>query len=363
MSKNTETYWIGLEEGRYPLHIGAGLNQVALWEPYLRSQLCIVTDTQIAPYHLERWLSFFKQLGVAQVDALVLSAGETTKTLESAQSLWDALLEKGHHRDTLLIALGGGVIGDLTGFVAATYLRGVQFIQLPTSLLAQVDAAIGGKCGVNHLLGKNLIGVLHQPQAIFLDTLHLETLPARQYAEGLAEVVKYGLAFDRCFFHWLEVHQSNISMRCSEELMTLLKWCCQCKVRIITKDISDCGERLLLNFGHTLGHAIEATAHYQGYCHGEAVALGMLAATWLSCQRGLKAFKLPTTLSTAVSFSELSLYLKQDKKQTAQGLRWVLLSELGQCLLLQDVQTAEIEAAVRFLQMDSAMRIQEIEPL
>lgn len=364
MQSMIETYWVGLEAGRYPLHIGSHLEQADLWRPYLKTQVCLVTDTDIAEHHLARWEQFFQTLGVPQVDTIVLPVGEATKTLESAQYIWDTLLTKSHHRETLLVALGGGVIGDLTGFVASTYLRGVSFVQLPTSLLAQVDAAIGGKCGINHTLGKNLIGSFYQPKAVFLDSVHLTTLPARQYAEGLAEVVKYGLAFDRYFFHWLEAHQANICARVPEDLNTLLKWCCQCKVRVISQDVSDRKERLLLNFGHTLGHAIEAAGAYQdqGYRHGEAVALGMIAASWISYRRGmvsreilerlyrlLEAFSLPTRLFSAIPLEDLESYLKQDKKQTSEGLRWVLLSDLGSCQLVQNIQTVEVQAALEEL--------------
>ncbi len=368
-----ETLWFQLDTKRLPIFIGQDLRVPDIWVPYLKEQVLLVTETAVADSCLEPWKVFLDSLNIPQVDVCVLPSGEATKALSYAEKLWDILIEKQHTRHTTIIGLGGGMITDLCGFVAANYLRGVQYIPVPTSLLAQIDAAIGGKCGVNHQWGKNLIGTIHQPAAIFLDTTLLKTLPDKYFREGLSEAIKYGIAFDRYFFVWLEQHKEAILERNPEAIFTLLKWSCQCKTRVVSEDEFDTRQRLLLNFGHTMGHALEALSQY-AYTHGEAVALGMLFATQLSYQRGLidealiarlrsllQTFRLPQTLPRTASLESLAPYLHRDKKRglsTAPGqtpmealenLRWVLLTELGQCHLALDVTVKELENACQSL--------------
>lgn len=349
------------KDTQYPIFIGTTPRDEALWKPFIGKQLCLVSDDQVAALYLNQWRSFFETFDI-QVDVILFRPGELSKSIESAQVLWNTLIQKKHRRDTLLVALGGGVIGDLVGFVAATYLRGVAYIQLPTSLMAQVDASLGGKCGVNHSMGKNLIGAFYQPKAIFLDSTFLSTLPQRYYIEGLSEVVKYGLALNTPFFEWLEQNQASILARDTAVLDIMLQTASETKMHVIEQDEKDTHLRLFLNFGHTLGHALESATGYQRYRHGEAVAIGIHAATWLSVQRGfipeslllrtqrlLKAFGLSLGLPHNITAERAALYWAHDKKHRAQGLQWVLLSQLGQSVLISDISTEEIKALFQFL--------------
>jgi 3-dehydroquinate synthase len=348
-----EILWQPLPSGRIPLITGHHLQQASVWEPYLQQPIFIITDSTIAPLYLESWLKFFQSLTPIPIDTYIMPAGEANKTVRTAEAIWEALLQKHHTRYTTLIALGGGVVSDITGFVAANYLRGIRFITLPTTLLSQIDASLGGKCGVNHPLGKNLIGTIHQPTAVFVDTAFLTHLPNKVFHSGLAEAVKYGFAFDHYLLTFLENHTEAILARDLGTLHTLVKWCCQCKLRVLSVDELDTQERLLLNFGHTVAHALEG---YVGLDHGEAVALGMLVATHLSIQKGkvpnstlerlktlLHTFQLPTVLPATLG--PLKPYLQQDKKRGLTGLRWVLLSNIGHCELIDTITDAEIETA------------------
>ncbi len=352
-----EILWQPLSSGHIPLIVGHHLQQASVWEPYLQSPIFIVTDSAVAPLYLESWLKFFQALTPTPIDTYVLPAGEISKTVHTAEAIWDALIQKRHTRHTTLIALGGGVVSDITGFVAANYLRGIRFITIPTTLLSQIDASLGGKCGVNHPLGKNLIGAIHQPTAVFVDTSFLTHLPDKIFHSGLAEAVKYGFAFDRYLLAFLENHAEAILNRDLKTLHTLVKWCCQCKLRVLSVDERDTQERLLLNFGHTVAHALESACTLS---HGEAVALGMLVVIHLSIQKGkvppdtfmrlktlLHTFQLPTLLPTTLD--SLNPYLQQDKKRNLAGLRWVLLSDIGQCELVDTVTDKEIETAFSVL--------------
>ena len=352
LAKNTE----------YPIFVGTQLCDESLWRPFLGKQLCLVSDDQVASLYVDSWRRFFEEAGVQQVDVLSFRPGELSKSIDSAQVLWNTLIQKQHKRDTLLVALGGGVIGDLVGFVAATYLRGVSYIQLPTSLMAQVDASLGGKCGVNHAMGKNLIGAFYQPKAIFLDSTFLSTLPQRYYIEGLSEVVKYGLALNAPFFEWLEEHKEGIVARDTTLLDAMLQTACDTKMRVIEQDEKDHHQRLFLNFGHTLGHALESATGYQRYRHGEAVAIGIHAAVWLSVQRGLIPesllsrtqkllifFGFSLGLPQEMTWERMRLYWAHDKKHRSTGLQWVLLSQLGQSVLVSDISLEETKALVNFL--------------
>lgn len=350
------------KELQYPIFIGTDLKDPDLWAPFLGRQLCLVTDDQVAAFHLSAWRQFFEGLNIPQIDVISFRPGETSKSIESAEILWNSLIQKQHKRDTLLVALGGGVIGDLVGFVAATYLRGVSYIQLPTSLMAQVDASLGGKCGVNHAMGKNLIGAFYQPKAIFLDSHFLNTLPQRYYLEGLAEVVKYGVALSAPFFEWIEANLVGILDRDPFLLSHLLQTASDIKMKVIEEDEKDHSLRLFLNFGHTLGHALESATGYQRYRHGEAVAIGLQAATWLSVQRGfvgesvlsrvyavLKALGFSLGLPADLTFERVSLYWAHDKKNRSAGLTWVLLSDLGKSQLVSDLRLEEMRAMINYL--------------
>ena len=248
---------VALGDRRYPIWIGAGLlDDVQTWRGAIRGkQALIVSDEHVAPLYLERI-----RAGLAEVkhDAIVLDAGEASKSIENVTAVFDALAALGANRDATIIALGGGVVGDLAGFAAACWMRGVDFLQMPTTLLAMVDSSVGGKTGVNLAAGKNLVGAFHQPRAVVIDTATLATLPAREYAAGLAEVVKYGAIGDADFFAWLESHADELNARDASALAEAIATSCRQKAGVVSRDEREHGERALLNFGHTFGHALEA---------------------------------------------------------------------------------------------------------
>jgi 3-dehydroquinate synthase len=271
-----------------------------------------------------------------------LPDGEQYKTLEVLNQIFDTLLEHRFNRHCCLIALGGGVVGDMTGFAAASYQRGVDFIQIPTTLLAQVDSSVGGKTGVNHSLGKNMIGAFHQPRCVLADTDTLNTLDDRQLSAGIAEVIKYGLIRDPDFYTWLEDNIQNLLKRDTQTLIYAIEKSCQCKAEIVAADERESGQRALLNFGHTFGHAIETGTGYGNWLHGEAVAVGMLMAADLSSRQGwinnhavqqliqlLKKAQLPTEPPTSISASQFKELMAVDKKALDNGLRLILLKAIG----------------------------------
>ncbi len=339
----------------YPIWIGPGLlAAAALWRPYLRGrQVLVVSNATVAPLYLERLAAGLDGLAW---DHVILADGEQYKTLAGAERVFDALAALRAHRDACVLALGGGVVGDLAGFAAACWMRGVDFLQFPTTLLAMVDSSVGGKTAVNLAAGKNLVGAFHQPRAVVVDTDTLATLPPREFRAGLAEVVKYGAINDAAFFAWLERHAAALAARRDDAVGEAIAACCANKAGVVARDETEQGERALLNFGHTFGHALEAAAGYGRLLHGEAVAIGMVLAARLSARLGrapaaeaqrledlLATLGLPTALPAGHDPAQLLQLMRLDKKNLSGRLRLVLWRGIGAAEVVSDVD----EAAVR----------------
>jgi len=349
---------VDLGERSYPILIGPGLlGQPGKLSPYIKgSRVLVVTNEVVAPLYLEALMASLQAAGNVQVDTLVLPDGEHTKTLATLQLIYDALLSNRHERSTTLIALGGGVTGDITGFAAATYQRGVNFIQVPTTLLAQVDSSVGGKTGVNHALGKNMIGAFYQPQCVLVDIDVLSTLSARELRAGMAEVIKYGLLGNYEFFVWLEQHIEALLTGDADLLTQAVKICCEEKARIVAADEREGGMRALLNLGHTFGHAIEAAMGYGNWLHGEAVATGMVMAAdlsrrmgWIGADDAARARELvvraglpvcPPPEMTADQFMSL---MAVDKKVQSGKVRFVLLRGLGGAVIESEIEPTSLQ--------------------
>lgn len=334
----------------YPIFVSSGLlSDVDLITPYVKAnQVFIITNETIAPLYLKQVQQLFKQF---QVDTLILKDGERYKSQASLFKIYDAMINAQHHRDTTIIALGGGVIGDLAGFAAATYQRGVRFLQFPTTLLAQVDASIGGKTAINYSNAKNMIGAFYQPCAVFMDIDTLESLPIREFRAGLAEIIKYALLVGGDFLVFLtkllESGQiSNMVRESKSVLVDLILHCCQIKVEFVEDDQFEMGRRSLLNLGHTVGHALEAITGYQKWLHGEAVGIGLYCAALLSHQYGylsdeeliqvdslLLSAKLPRRIPKSINLVELIAFMMKDKKIKKKQLRFVLIKMFGDCYL------------------------------
>ena len=354
-----QTLTVALGERAYPIHIGSGLlTQPELILPHLSTkQVAIVTNTTVAPLYLERVQNGLLQAGVKTVP-IVLPDGEAYKNSASLNCIYDALLQQRIERKGTVIALGGGVIGDLTGFAAATYLRGVPFIQIPTTLLAQVDSSVGGKTGINHPLGKNMIGAFYQPQLVLADTDTLNTLPERGLAAGLAEIIKYGLIRDPVFFVWLEANMDKLLARDQQALAYAIYHSCQNKAEVVAADEREAGQRALLNFGHTFGHAIEAGMGYGAWLHGEAVGTGMIMAADLSQRMGwLRPEEMRRTraLITKARLPEIAPDLGQEKYLALMGLdkkveggkiRFVLLKAIGEAVVTE-APAAQLQATIK----------------
>ena len=348
---------LALGDASYTIHIGAGLlDDAPLLRRYIRGQqVMVVTNTSIAPLYLARIQANLVGLNVGVV---ILPDGEEFKTLASLDLVISGLLQGGHNRATTLIALGGGVVGDTTGFAAACYQRGVAFIQIPTTLLAQVDSSVGGKTAVNHPLGKNMIGAFHQPQAVLIDPQTLLTLPRRELVAGLAEVIKHGALADLAYLEWVEANIDDLLTLDLEKMSYAIRGSCEIKARIVSADEKEQGARALLNFGHTFGHAIETGMGYGAWLHGEAVGAGMVMAAALSARVGLCSVAdserlrhlieragLPTQAPRVLQDEVLAL-MGRDKKATDQGLRLVLLAALGQAELVDNVSSLDLQAVV-----------------
>lgn len=344
----------------YPIYIAQGLHHQSalygnLWTSIPEKNICIVSNETIAAHYLAPIQSALEASGERQILTVLLDDGEMHKNLASWEKILSAMLTKRFGRDSLIIALGGGIIGDIAGFAAASFQRGIPFIQVPTTLLAQVDSSVGGKTGVNHALGKNLIGAFHQPRAVYIDIDTLKTLPEREFAAGMAEVIKYGLINDLPFFEQLEREQSALLNHDPEILMNVIAHCCASKATIVERDETEQGERALLNLGHTFGHALEALTEYKTYKHGECVAIGMVMAhrlaenlDWISATERervialLQSFHLPTTLPAMINNTPLTpeaLYQAMfgDKKVKAGKLRLIVPKRFGQCTLESDI--------------------------
>jgi 3-dehydroquinate synthase len=343
-----KTLNVELGKRSYPIHIGCGLlRRPELLKPcILGSRVLVVTNTTVGPLYLDAVL---QQLAPWNPVKVVLPDGEVYKTLDVLNNIFTALLENRCDRKTTLIALGGGVVGDMTGFAAAAYQRGVPFVQIPTTLLAQVDSSVGGKTGVNHPLGKNMIGAFHQPQCVIIDTDTLATLPDKELSAGLAEVIKYGLIGDPDFFPWLEQNLDKLLQRDSQALAYAIERSCADKAKVVAADERETGSRALLNLGHTFGHAIETGTGYGAWLHGEAVAAGMCMAANLSRRLGwltpdefsrietlIRRARLPTRAPQTLSVAQLRELMSVDKKVEAGKLRLVLPKGLGHAVITQD---------------------------
>jgi 3-dehydroquinate synthase len=340
------TLQVALDERSYPIHIGTGLlGDPAVLAPYLAGrQVMIVTNETVAPLYLDS-VRRGMPAGI-EVRELVLPDGEATKTLESVSRIWDALLAAGFNRRCTLVALGGGVIGDMVGFAAACYQRGVAFIQVPTTLLSQVDSSVGGKTGVNHPLGKNMIGAFWQPRAVLIDIDTLHSLPPRELSAGLAEVIKYGLIRDAEFLAWLEAEMAALRALQPEALAWAIERSCALKAEIVAEDETEQGVRALLNLGHTFGHAIEAHQGYGSWLHGEAVGAGMQMAAELSRRLGwlersdversaaiIASAGLPLEAPADMSVEDFLSRMRLDKKNVDERLRLILLETLGRAVI------------------------------
>ncbi|HNV87640.1 MAG TPA: 3-dehydroquinate synthase [Methylotenera sp.] len=344
-----QTLQVALGARAYPINIGSGLIQNAdLILPYLkRKQVAVVTNSTVAPLYLEKLAKPLRDAGVSVIE-IILPDGEAYKNSDTLNLIYDALLKNRCERSTTLIALGGGVIGDLTGYAAATYLRGVPFIQIPTTLLSQVDSSVGGKTGINHPLGKNMIGAFYQPKLVLADIDTLQTLPQRELSAGVAEVIKYGLIRDADFFDWLEINIDKLMALDEAVTMYAIYRSCQNKAEVVAADEHETGERALLNLGHTFGHAIENAMGYGVWLHGEAVAAGTMLAADLSRRMGwlsdaeiqrmhalLTAARLPMQAPNLGVDRYLSL-MQSDKKVADGKIRLVLQQGIGKAVITSD---------------------------
>lgn len=334
----------------YPIYIGSLLlMDVELLQQYVAGkQVLVVTNQTIASYYLQRVQQAFSS---KQCDIVMLKDGEAYKDQHSLWLIYDALIKKGHHRDTTLVALGGGVVGDITGFAAATYQRGVKWIQLPTTLLAQVDSSVGGKTAINHPSGKNMIGSFYQPNAVIMDLNTLQTLPEREFHAGFAEIIKYGLLVGGPFLEkLLSISRLDSMLNNEQQLADLIAECCKIKATFVEEDEKETGRRVLLNLGHTFAHALESYTHYQRWLHGEAVAIGLYCAALLSHQLGyldqselslidalLANAQLPRRIPQEIDIKKLQELMNYDKKIKNRTLRFVVIRKLGDCYLDDEV--------------------------
>jgi len=348
------TLTVELGERSYPIFIGQGLlDKPELLTQHVQGrQVMVVSNDTIAPLYLDRVREIFSDFELATV---ILPDGEQYKNLDTLNLIFTALLENKFNRGCTLVALGGGVVGDITGFAAASYQRGVAFLQIPTTLLAQVDSSVGGKTGVNHPQGKNMIGAFHQPACVLIDTDTLDTLDDRQLAAGLAEVIKYGLIRDAAFFDWLEQNIELLKARDKQALAYAIERSCALKAEIVAADERESGQRALLNLGHTFGHAIETGTGYGNWLHGEAVATGMLMAADLSARHGwlspdavrrteklLQQSNLPTNAPDEMDTARFLELMAVDKKVVDGGLRLVLLKAIGDAVLTSDFDAGKL---------------------
>ena len=355
MSLLMHTLHVELGERSYPVYIGRDLlSDNALLGQHIRgSQVVIVSNDTVAPLYLDRVRAGLGDRGL--VTEVVLPDGEQYKTLDTLAEIFDQVMAANHNRTTTFLAVGGGVVGDITGFAAACYQRGVHFIQVPTTLLAQVDSSVGGKTAVNHPLGKNMIGAFYQPAAVLIDTNTLHTLPPRELSAGLAEVVKYGLICDEPFYRWLQEQMPRLMAREEAALAEAIERSCSNKARVVAADEREGGIRAILNLGHTFGHAIEAAQGYGHWLHGEAVATGRLLALELSARRGripesevealrrlLVDMHLPVVPPADMAAADFLEYMSRDKKVVDGRLRLVLLEAVGEARIVDDVSEIEL---------------------
>ena len=350
-----QTLNLDLGERSYPIHIGQGLlQQSELVTPHIKGKSAVVvSNTTVAPLYLETTQRLLMGL---KHSAAILPDGESYKNLDVLNQIYTHLLENKADRKTTLIALGGGVVGDMTGYAAASYQRGINFIQIPTTLLAMVDSSVGGKTGVNHPLGKNMIGAFHQPQCVLIDTDSLNTLADRELSAGIAEVVKYGLIRDPAFLQWLDTNMDKLLARDPEALTYAIFRSCEHKAEVVAADERESGQRALLNLGHTFGHAIEAAMGYGNWLHGEAVATGMVMAAELSQQMGwlaaddvaytrhiLQRANLPVDPPAQMTGEDFTRYMSVDKKVLDGTLRLILMKSLGESIVTAEFDPAALK--------------------
>jgi len=352
-----QTLQVDLGASSYPITIGSGLltDRNLLDSQIPGRDLLIVTNTTVAKLYLAQLTGSFSQRHIAEC---ILPDGEQHKTLQTAGWVLDALVANKMNRDATVLALGGGVVGDIAGFAASCYQRGIGYVQMPTTLLAQVDSSVGGKTGVNHSGGKNLIGAFYQPRAVIADTDALSTLPDREFNSGLAEVIKHGVVWDPMLFAWLEKTIPQLLARDTEALTYAIGRSCEIKATVVARDEREHNLRAILNFGHTFGHAIEAATSYETYLHGEAVALGMIIAADLSCRLGMidAAVKerlrdmlaragLPTE-APRIGAARAYELMQMDKKVLGGAIRLVLLEKLGRAIVTDQYPKAALEATL-----------------
>ena len=360
MSLLMHTLHVDLGERSYPIYIGRDLfsDSQLLSQHVPGGQVVVVSNETVAPLYVDRVLA---ALGERQlVTEVVLPDGEQHKNLDTLNTIFDRVMADGHNRSTTFVAVGGGVVGDITGFAAACYQRGVNFVQVPTTLLAQVDSSVGGKTAVNHPLGKNMIGAFYQPQAVLIDIDTLHTLPPRELSAGIAEVLKYGLIRDADFYAWLREQLPRLLAREEAPLAEAIERSCAIKAEVVAADEREGGLRAILNLGHTFGHAIETAQGYGSWLHGEAVATGMLLALQLSAARGsipaaevdelralLLAARLPVDAPEDMSADDFLALMMRDKKVIDGRLRLVLLDAIGAASVVDDATESEIRALLK----------------
>jgi len=353
-----ESLSVALGSRSYPIHIGTGLAERAeLYAPHVRGAAAVITNDVVAPLYLERVRHALESAG-ARVTPLVVQDGERAKNWQTLDRLFEGLLGARLGRDATIVALGGGVIGDLAGFAAAVYQRGVALIQVPTTLLAQVDSSVGGKTAINHARGKNMIGAFHQPLAVISDVATLDTLSDRELRAGLAEVIKHGVALDERFVGWLEQNIERVLARDREALIYTVRHCCELKARVVADDERESGVRALLNLGHTFGHAIEAGTGFGPWLHGEAVAAGMVMAAQLSARLGLLPAPDAQRIGALVERAGLPTHGPQlareqwhelmaiDKKNAGGRVRFVLLEAIGRAKLQAGVDERFVDEVI-----------------
>ena len=355
-NRNMQTLTVDLGDRSYPIHIGPGLlDRAGLITPHLaQKRVAIVTNTTVGPLYLDRLTKTLTGAGVA-VTPIVLPDGEVYKDWQTLNLIFDDLLKSRAERKTTLVALGGGVIGDMTGFAAACYQRGVPFIQVPTTLLSQVDSSVGGKTGINHPLGKNMIGAFYQPKVVLADTDTLKTLPARELSAGLAEVIKYGLIWDAEFFAWLEANMEKLRALDADAISHAIYRSCEIKAQVVAQDEREGGIRAILNLGHTFGHAIESGMGYGNWLHGEAVAAGMVLAADASRRKGwlteadvegtralIRRAGLPDT-APDLGIEKYLDFMGHDKKVEAGKIRFVLLKKIGEAVITADLSREDLD--------------------
>lgn len=365
-NKNVSTLTVNAPNGSYEIWIRDSFADLANGLKTAGCEghrICIVTDSTVAPLYLEELRTIAADC-CSTLEVFEFEAGEQHKTLDTVRSLYEKLIQSGFDRKDCLIALGGGVVGDLTGFAAATYMRGIRFIQIPTTLLAQVDSSSGGKTGVDFDQYKNMIGAFHQPSLVYINCAVLTSLPEEQFVNGMGEVVKHGLILDADYYEWLIEHMGDIDDRDIQVLTELVTRSCEIKKHIVEKDPDETkGDRALLNFGHTLGHAIEKLKQFE-LLHGECVSLGMVAAAYISWKRGMidedefyeirdmnVGFGLPISFD-GIAIEDIVAATKKDKKMNADRLTFVLLKKLGHACLVTDVTEEEMLAALKTLHVD-----------